>query len=59
MKSFEEMAFSERIVWAKGTILIGIGKGEFSESVAHVIMAVTQEAYQRGCKDTQQSQKSE
>jgi hypothetical protein len=51
MKTVEEMTFDERIAWAKGVILLGIGEGKFQESVYTVVSLVTQEAYYRGRKE--------
>jgi len=48
MKSLDEMTFEEKVSWACGTILIGIGEGKFRSSVADVLLAINHEAFQRG-----------
>jgi len=48
MKSIDEMSFEEKLAWACGTVLIGIGEGKFRSSVADVILAISREAFQRG-----------
>jgi len=50
MKSLSEMTFDEKLSWACGSILIGIGDGKFRGAVAGVIMSVNSEAYDRGKK---------
>lgn len=48
MKSLEEMSLDEKISWACGTILLGIGEGKFRDSMASVLLSVNKEAYERG-----------
>lgn len=53
MKSIDEMTFEEKLAWACGTILIGIGEGKFQSSVAGVILAINHEAFERGTRQSQ------
>lgn len=48
MKSIDEMTLEEKVSWACGTVLIGIGEGKFRDSMVTVILAINHEAYRRG-----------
>lgn len=48
MKSLDEMSLDEKITWACGTVLLGIGEGKFRESMASIVVGVNHEAYERG-----------
>jgi hypothetical protein len=44
------MDFDEKLSWACGTVLIGIGSGEFRSAMAMVVLGINQEAFDRGVK---------
>lgn len=50
-KTLAEMSFSEKLNWASGHLIMGIGEGKFRERLGYILMAVTQEAYDRGLRD--------
>jgi len=41
----DKMTFNELFDWAKGYILVGIGKGEFETAVSLVIQAAMQQSH--------------
>ncbi len=51
MKSFEEMTFQERVDWAKGYLLISIGRGEFESAMWSICSTFNSEAYESGKKE--------
>lgn len=48
MKNLKEMDFSEKVTWACGTVLIGIGDGNFRSSMSSVMVVINQDAFERG-----------
>lgn len=53
MKKISEMGYEERLDWACGYVIIGIGKGEFRSALNIVLLAITKDAYDRGCASVQ------
>ena len=49
-KPLKEMTFDEKMAWAMGTILFGIGDGKLRSGVSVIILGVSQEAFDRGVK---------
>jgi len=57
-KSLGEMDFNEKLSWACGTVIIGIGDGKFRSAMGGVILGLTQEGYNRGKKAGVEEQKA-
>lgn len=47
----DERDFDQKLSWACGVVLNGIGEGKFHSAVASVMVLVNNEAYQRGRRD--------
>jgi hypothetical protein len=53
--SLAEKDFDQKVAWASGVILNGIGEGNLRGAVATILVHVNNEAYQRGKRDGENS----
>lgn len=58
MKLIRDMDINELVDWATGTLIIGIGEGQFRNTVSRVILAIMSETKQPPTKKPTRKRKA-